>query len=488
MRTQQPSTAQPSIPNLRATEIETRSIDYIPEQERHGSVGQQTRFWFLGNFVFLTAAVGFLGPSLGLPLGWSILAGGAGNFVGALFMGLHASQGPRLGLPQLIQSRAQMGYRGVVAILGATLLVFVGLNILGTLVLMGGLNAIYGWNTVAVAIVASIIAVVTAVWGHDLLHRTFTVILIVSAPLFIVLGFGILTGGAGGNPAHNTSFSLSAFMIAFVGATSYNIAFAPFVSDFTRYMPRNTPQWKVVGAVVGGAGLSGFIMIALGCWLASSLGATDALAGIKTAGDNIFTGYGTVMVIIAVVAQVATAGMTAYSAHLTVITGIDSFKRIRPSRTGRALVILAIAMVWTYLAVALPSSYLVAVNNILVVMLYLLVPWSGLNLVDFFLVRRSRYAIMDLFTPDGIYGRWSWRGLLAYALGFLSMIPFAVFSFYQGPAAKMLGGVDISWLIGLVVSGLVFLVASQGIDRAAEQVAIRASDESLRPENTPLSA
>ena len=461
------------------TSIELHSIDFIPESERHGTIGQQVRFWFLGNFVFLTAAVGFLGPSLGLSLLWAIVAAGAGNFLGCVFMALHASQGPRLGLPQLIQSRAQFGYTGVVAALVATGLTFVALNILNTLVVAQGLKSIYGWDFTTVAVVAAVVAVVTAIWGHDLLHKAFTWILLISAPIFIVLVFGVFAGTAGPTVASTGGFSLNAFMITFAAAASYNIAFAPFVSDFTRYMPRETPQWQIAAAVFGGAGLSGFIMMALGCWLATSLGVNDALAGLKLAGDNMMGGFGTVIVIVSVVAQVITAGMTAYSAHLTIITAIDAIRPYRPSRTGRSVVIIALAIAWTVCAIALPSDYIAAVNNILAVMLYLLVPWSGVNLVDFFIVRRGRYAIADLFSPTGTYGRWSWRGLTAYLIGFSTMIPFAVFTFYTGPLAEALGGADISWLIGLIVSSILYWVMSRGIDMTSEAEAIRRSDASI---------
>lgn len=46
--------------------IEVRSIDYVPERERHGRVVDQGPFWFLGNFQFFTIAIGFVGPSMGL--------------------------------------------------------------------------------------------------------------------------------------------------------------------------------------------------------------------------------------------------------------------------------------------------------------------------------------------------------------------------------------------------------------------------------------
>jgi predicted amidohydrolase len=50
----------------------------VPEDERHGKVWHQGPFWFLGNFQFFTITIGFIGPGLGLSLGWTILAGHAG--------------------------------------------------------------------------------------------------------------------------------------------------------------------------------------------------------------------------------------------------------------------------------------------------------------------------------------------------------------------------------------------------------------------------
>ena len=60
--------------------IETRSIDWVPDTERHGKAWQQAPLWFLGNFQYFTIPIGFIGPSLGLSLGWTIVAGTAGRW------------------------------------------------------------------------------------------------------------------------------------------------------------------------------------------------------------------------------------------------------------------------------------------------------------------------------------------------------------------------------------------------------------------------
>jgi purine-cytosine permease-like protein len=122
----------------------------------------------------------------------------------------------------------------------------------------------------------------------------------------------------------------------------------------------------------------------------------------------------------------------------------------------------------------------------LTLMLYLLVPWTALNLVDFFFVRRGHYAITDIFRPDGVYHRWGWRGLTAYFAGFAAEIPFMVLPpiaglSYTGPVPTHLThGVDYSWVAGLLVSGVLYWVLSRSLDTSAERAAIEASEQELK--------
>src|SRR3954468_4336451 len=129
------STAPVATEGRGGSMIETRSIAYGPAEERHGKVSHQGPFWFVGNFQPFTLALGFVGPSLGLSLLWSIVAGVAGIAFGTLFMAFHATQGPVLGLPQMIQSRAQFGFRGVLLPLIGTLFTFVGFNVVDVVII-----------------------------------------------------------------------------------------------------------------------------------------------------------------------------------------------------------------------------------------------------------------------------------------------------------------------------------------------------------------
>src|SRR5277367_2563916 len=132
-------------------QIEAHSIDWIPESERHGKPWLQSMLWFLGNLQYFTIPIGFVGPSMGLSLGWSILAGVLGIAVGTLFMAFHATQGPVFGLPQMIQTRAQLGYRGVIVALIATLFTYMAFNVADQVLMATGLHAAFGWSADLVA-------------------------------------------------------------------------------------------------------------------------------------------------------------------------------------------------------------------------------------------------------------------------------------------------------------------------------------------------
>jgi len=462
--------------------IEARSIDWVPENERHGRVWMQGPFWFLGNFQPFTVGIGILGPTVfGLSLAQTAVAGVLGILFGTVFMAFHASQGPTFGLPQMVQSRAQLGYRGVILALIATAFTFVMFNVVDTVIIKLGLNGIFGWNATSVAVAITVIGTVLAIYGHDWLHRVFQVLFWVSLPFWVVLTIGIITGHAGGQEAAPADLTVAGFLGMFTVAASYNITYAPYVSDYSRYLPRDTPTSKIVLSVFVGAAGSPIWLIPLGAWLGSALGVSDPLLGIYNAGNNVVGGLGGILAVLSVLALVATMGLNAYSGMLTIVTGIDSLRPVNPTRRLRIVVIVLLAVIWLVLGNVLENASS-ALSNSLLVMLYLLAPWTAINLMDYFFVRRGHYAITDLFTPRGIYGSWSWRGVTAYLVGVAVEIPFMVVgtTFVGFIANDYLQLVDISWIVGMLVAGGLYFAFTRSLDLHAEAAAIETSEQVLR--------
>jgi nucleobase:cation symporter-1, NCS1 family len=471
-------------------EIESRSIDYIPERERHAKLSSQGPFWFLGNFHFFTISIGFVGPSMGLSAGWTTLGGALGIMFGTIFMAFHGSQGPEMGLPQMIQSRAQFGYRGVALALLATLFVFVGFNVVNISLIMDGLKNVFGVNPAVVAIAASLAGGALAIYGHDLMHKAFKWALIATLPLYalvtIALAFGAGKGGvAAAAAAPHLGFSWVAFLTQFAIGASYNISYAPYVSDYSRYLPKHTSRAKLISAIFLGASLSGAWMIGLGAWLAQQLKATDALVALNQVGASLFPGCGSLLVVVSVAGFLPIIALNTYSAMLTLLTGVDSFRKIKPTRRARIGAVMAISAILLACTLSIRGNGVALLNTFLVLMLYFLVPWTAVNLVDYFFVRKGRYAISHFFTPEGIYGAWQVRGIAAYLIGFAAMIPFFAIvdnesgkEIFVGYFAHLMSGIDLAWLVGLIVAGATYYVLSRTLDLRAEEKVIRTIKES----------
>jgi purine-cytosine permease-like protein len=334
-------------------------------------------------------------------------------------------------------------------------------------------------------VLATLAAATLAIFGHDWLHRAFRVLLCISLPLMLVVSVGVLLGAAGGGPAPaEAGFTWAAFLAQFSAGAAYNITYAPYVSDYSRYLPSSTPARKVIAAVFFGASASAIWLIALGAWLATRLGATDGLTGLQQAGNAVLPYLGDAAALLSALALWATMGMNAYGGALTVLTGIDSVRPLRPRRAHRVVAVVALAVVWFAISQVITSDAVSAVATGLTLMLYLLVPWTAANLVDFFFVRRGHYAITDLFNPNGIYGAWGRRGLIAYGVGFVFEIPFMILPdlggwSYTGPMAKALDGVDIAWIVGLIVSGSVYWWLTRTLDTERERRAVAESEREL---------
>jgi len=460
--------------------IETRSIDYVPNRERHGKTINQGPFWFLGNFQFFTIAIGFVGPGMGLSFADTAIASTLGILFGTLFMAFHASQGPDLGLPQMIQSRAQFGYRGVILPLVGTLFTFAGFNVVDTVLISQGLNHLFGWSIAAVSIILGLVAAVIAIYGHDWLHIIFRILFWISLPLYAIFTIAIFNGTIHPQPTGKIAFTWVAFAAQFAACASYNITYAPYVSDYTRYLPRGKSRIGLVLSVYLGASLSAIWLIILGAWLATYFGASDGMVSTNGAGNLVFPHFGTLTVLVSVAALTATMGLNAYSGMLTIVTGIDSIVKITATKSVRIIGIAILALIWLGVSLSLTSNAINALYDSLSIMLYLLVPWTAVNLMDYFFVRKGHYAITDFFTPKGIYGAWGWHGIGAYIIGFAASVPFFdLAGIYEGPIAKALGDVDISWAPGLLVSAIAYYVLMRNVDLAKEQPAIEASTREL---------
>jgi purine-cytosine permease-like protein len=454
-------------------EIEKRSIDWVPHNERHGKAWHLGPVWFSGNAELTTAATGVLCISLGGNLIWTLIAMALGVVFGTFFSAFHSAQGPQLGLPQMIQSRAQFGYLGVaIFVLPAIVFNYAGYNVFNGLLAAQAIDNVSGLDiNIALALVSAVGAA-AAIWGYNLIHLSQRWLTYGFIVFFGIYTIGVLASiGLPAGAFDLGAFAATPFFASFGLVVSYQLGWAPYVSDYSRYLPANiavkdTLFWTYMGLAVGG-----FWMFAMGALIAAPIAdlGPSTIDAIRSTGDDIFGSFGQIVLLLSVPALVMILAMNMYGGSLVLISMVDSFRPLKVQVSHRVIGILVIAVASLIGGIYANADFLANYNNLIVILLYLFTPWTAVNLVDYFLVRRGHYVIADIFKPDGIYGRWGWRGIIAYLIGFIAMIPFFVVgTWFTGPIAKQLNSTDLSIFIGLPVSAIAYILLARSLDLRQE--------------------
>ncbi len=443
--------------------VEQRTIDFVPHEERHGHPSSQFTVWFAANTQITTAVTGALAVVLGLPLSWGVLALVVGNVLGGIAMALHSAQGPKLGVPQMIQSRAQFGFYG--AVLPLVLVILMYLGFFATSGVLGG-SALAQWTGMPVdlaIVIVSIVCTALAIVGYRLIHVVDRWISLLSACLFIFLTVQLFrTADVGAHWSGGGSFDFGTFLLVVAIAATWQFTWGPYVADYSRYLPARTSTastfwWTYGGAVIGGAWImclgAAFVAIAQEAFEGGSTSYLVDLAG---------NGIGWLVLLIVILGVVAVNVLNLYGAFMSLTTTLTAFWKKPVGQGTRIAYILGAAVIGTVLAIAGRGNFLDNYSNFILFLAYFLIPWSAINLADFYLVSKERYDIAALFDPDAGYGRFNWRALLAYAIGIVLQLPFMNTTFYVGWWVDDIGGGDIAWIIGFIAPALAYWLLLRG--------------------------
>ena len=449
--------------------IEVRSIDYVPLNERHGKVWSQGPLWFMSNAQIATMAVGTFSVTGGGNLIWSLLAIVGGVLFGTFFMAFHSAQGPQLGLPQMIQSRPQFGYVGALLVWAFAYLQYAGFNIFNTILAGDALHStVHGPSKIWI-VVATVVAAVVALVGYDLIHGVERWLTAGFLIIFGVLTIAVCTLGYPAGSFDLGGFKWTPFLIQFGAVAGYQISWAIYVSDYSRYLPPSVTVRKTFLWTYWGSALGAIWLMCLGSALAAWAGADfDTIASLKAAGDHVFPGFGSIALVFSTLGLISVTALNMYGGSLTLISAMDSFKKVLPTARVRIITITFTAVLSLIPALLIGENFLTNFEDFLLLVLYLFVPWTAVNLVDYYIVRRGHYAIAEIFNPHGMYGRWGWRGITSYLVGFAAMLPFLSTSKYTGFVAAQLDGADISMFVGLPVAGILYWILAKSVDVEAE--------------------
>jgi len=460
-----------------AARIEQHTIYPIPANERHGRARDLFTVWFGSNIMILTIVTGALATvQFQLSLIAAVFAILIGNLVGGIFMALHAAQGPQLGVPQMVQSRGQFGSFGAIFVVALVVVMYLGF-VASNLVLGGqSLHSIAaGISDQTGIVLIALLSVAAAIYGYDLIHAyarwmTWFCGASLAACFFWVLEVDALPADLWQRGGLTSSGFLG--MIS-VGAL-WQIAYAPYVSDYSRYMPADSGVRPTFWASYSGCVLGSALPMLLGALLGLTVADKNIVAGLASATRPISL----LIVVIFSIGIGATTAMNIYCGVLSTITVGQTFK---PGWKADAAARIVLSLIFIVLALAMAllgaKNFMVNYENFLALLLCVMAPWTAINLVDFYLVQHGHYDVPSFFLADGgIYGRYNATALFCYGLGIVIQVPFLATHPYTGGIAKALGGIDISWLVALAVVSPLYYVLAVRSGRArlsAQKVALR---------------
>ncbi|MGE8061206.1 purine-cytosine permease family protein [Pseudomonas sp. NPDC089547] len=442
--------------------IEKRSIEFVPHSERYGRPRRLFSVWFSSNLQVTALMVGTLGVASGLSLVWTLAGLVLGCMLGTIFMAAHSAQGPHLGVPQMIQSRAQFGVFGA----AIPLLVMVTAAVLfmaaSGVLLRDPLKALLSISDDQAILVVGIMTFLIGVVGYELIHRMGAWMSLLSSVVFgtalvLILArastTGVFQSDAGG-------FSMPIFNLVIAQAASWTLGYGPYVADYSRYLPADVDTRHTFWSTYFGCALGSLGMMALGALLAAVVpSALDVDPG--TAIASLFGPWAKAALIVVSLGVIQYNVLCLYSAYMSTTTIFSGFARLSHVRHGiKTLLMGGISVLACAIAMHTQYHFDTFFADILIGQLYLLIPWSAINLVDYYLIQRGSYSIGDLYDAQGCYGRWNRRTMIVYGVSIIGTVPFMKLSFFEGYFARLMGA-DVSWIAGLVLASLLYFAAKK---------------------------
>lgn len=412
--------------------------------------------------MLLTIETGALATTVyRLPFKWAVVSIVVGTFLGSIFMALHSAQGARLGVPQMIQTRGQFGSLGSLLVVGLVIIMYLGF--FASNLVVGGqalhlMVPVIPHNLGIFAIGA--LSVAAAILGHDLIHayaRVMTYVcglVLLFAFFWIVEIHGLPTDFFSRNEV-TTYGVLGAISIAAL----WQIACAPYVSDYSRYMPADTGPRSAFWATYWGASLSTIVSMTLGVIVGLCVSGRDVIASL----DELLDGTGSLVLVVFSLGIAANNSMNLYCGTLASLTfGQTILSSWSPKASGRAVAATILFVLSMAMAVLARDSFLIQYTNFILLLLYVLVPWTAINLVDYYFIQHGDYDVDSFLRKDGgIYGRVNGIAVGSYLLGILAQVPFMSTPLFTGKIASLMHGADLSWIVGLSVAGPVYYCAAR---------------------------
>lgn len=292
------------------------------------------------------------------------------------------------------------------------------------------------------------------IFGHDLIHKMQKVLSWSSLIIYLVATYIIFQLPIPAGSWSIGSLDWPVFLLAVSIVATWQLAYAPYVADYSRYLPVTTSTAQTFWYIYVGTVIGTVWMMALGAALTVAIPNFLDHSGSNLA--QLFGGFAIIMYVIIIFGQLAINVFNLYGAFMSTITTIEPFWKLKVTPRIRVGMIFCVTVAGTILCLLGQSNFLAFFLNFIFFISYFLIPWTSINLVDYYLLRHGEYNVKDIFDMNGQYGKVNWITCSAFIVAIIAEIPFMNTSFYVGPVARAFEGADIAWLVGLVVPAVLY--------------------------------
>jgi NCS1 nucleoside transporter family len=460
------------MPTEAAAELraDAHSIEPIPEADKDSTGPQQMWIWAGANIAPINWALGALGIVLKLGLLETIAVIVVGNIVGCAIFAAFTVMGHRTGVNQMVLGRSAFGRRG--AYLPSALMFLMTLGWIGVntyfpvkiaVAILGQFGIPDTWltNLVVVTVVMAL-QVLIGLYGFYAI-RTFEKYTVpVTAAIMVLMSIlawtrpGVVNWGLTSTLPPTAHLAMITLLMTAIGV-GWGISWVTWASDYSRFVPRTVSSTAVFWYSYAGMFVPTVWLAILGATVASVTKDTDPAKMVSA----VFGGVTSLLVLLMVLhGPIATNILNVYSAALAALS-----MGFRLSRTAVALIAGVVGYLVTIYFVFQPS-FAKAFDNWMISLLLWMSPWAGVILADFFIKRRGHIDVEELYRdPEhSAYGDINWGAIVAFLAGLIAgwTVEDGLVPALQGPiSTRLLSGADLSWLVGILVAGGVYLAISR---------------------------
>jgi nucleobase:cation symporter-1, NCS1 family len=445
--------------------VETRLLP-VPESARTSTAGHQFWIWAGANIAPINWVLGALGIQLGLSLAQTMGVLVLGNLIGMSAFGFFVLMGQKTGVSQMVQARSAFGRRGaylpaaiqfLISALWCAVNTWIVLDLV--LALLGKLGYHDGGTALKLLIIFLVMGVQTwlAVRGFELIAKferytvPVTFVVLLAMTIFAWSKGNVHWGYPGGHLHGAALLSAEATIMTAIGI-GWGCTWFAYASDYSRFLPTSMPKKKVFFASVFGQ----FLPVV---WL-GLLGATLATVSQKVdPGSLVVNEFGVLAIpvlLLVLHGPIATNILNIYSSSLCAQT-LDW----NLNRRKIAALVGAIATAFGIFLV-FQTSFGNTLDTWLSGLVMWIAPWGTITLIHYYYFLRQEIDVESLYDPPGrsriVDVRWS--AIIAFLIGAFAAwcFEYGEVSWLQGPIANAIGKIDMTWLVGSIVAGAVYLV------------------------------